>query len=164
METTSKITEVINKQIGVEGFTSQFYLNIASYCDYKGYKNSAKWFYKNATEKIKHREIFVKYLCERKREMVIEEIKIPSNKITSLSNCFEISLKKEQDITKLIEGIYEICLVGKDHITRNFMEWFINEQRNSEHILNTILDTIKTFPKEQVNYLIERMIKDMEMD
>jgi len=162
METNSKITEVINRQIGVEGFASQFYLNIASYCDYNGYKNSAAWFYKNATEEAEHREKFIKYLCERKREVVIGEIKTPSNKITSLSNCFEISFKKEQDITKLIEGIYEICLAEKDHITRSFVEWFIDEQRDSENVLNTILDTIKTFPKEQVDYLIEEMMEDMK--
>ena len=51
---TAETENLLNKQIEMEGTSSAYYLAMASWCDVKGYVNSAQFLYKHAEEERLH--------------------------------------------------------------------------------------------------------------
>ena len=60
-----KIEEALNKQIGAEAASSQYYLAMASWAETQGYEGVANFFYDHSDEERQHMLKLVKYVNER---------------------------------------------------------------------------------------------------
>jgi ferritin len=137
------------KQIEVEGFSSQLYLAMASWCDVNGYAGAAKFLYEQTEEERLHMLKFIHHINERGGHAVISALKKPDHQFKSIHNIFEQVQKHEYYVTSCINNLVGISNAEKDFTSANFLQWFVNEQIEEEATAQTILDKIKLLGKDK---------------
>lgn len=139
----NRILKCLNDQIKVEYDASNYYLSLAIDFDGKGYKGISSFFYNQSSEERDHMIMVVKYIIEKggKVEMpILEKFDVPD--FTSPIDAFTNSLKNEIDVTNSINESHHVSLEVKDYTTANFLQWFINEQREEEDKFRSIVDKL----------------------
>jgi len=129
----SKETEaLLNEQIVMEGKSSASYLSMASWCDTKGYSQSADFLYTHSQEEREHMLRLFSYVNNAGGHALQPEIKGIQHTYNSLREVFELILEHEIEVTLSINKIVDHCFKSKDYATFNFLQWFVNEQREEE--------------------------------
>jgi len=138
----------LNEQIEMEGKSSAYYLSMASWCETKGYVNSAKFLYDHSDEERGHMLKLFSYINEaggHARQPAISEIR---HEFNSLREVFELILDHEIKVTKSIHELVDHCFSTKDFTTFNFLQWFVTEQREEETISRRALEIFDIIGEE----------------
>src|SRR5437867_11945934 len=143
MRISSKIAKAINDQIAYEASATHAYVAIGSWCERTGYDGSAAFFFEQANEENTHLLKFTHYLNNGGAEAIIPATEKPQGKINSLESTFQVGLKSEQTLTKLINNLVEIDEREKDSATYSFLQWFVTEKIEEETLYETILQKFK---------------------
>lgn len=67
----------------------------------------------------------------------------PPYEFGSIKDVFEKTFEHEKFITAKINALVEACLAEKDYSTFNFLQWYVAEQHEEEHLFRSILDMIE---------------------
>ncbi len=137
-----KVIDALNKQIKMEADASQFYLSAAAWCADKGFSGTAHFFYLQSDEEREHMMRIFKFLLETGVRPETPTVDQPPMDFPSFRSIFEQSLQHEQNVTRTIHGIVELCLAEKDHAAFNFLQWFVAEQIEEENLFRTILEKL----------------------
>ena len=86
---SKKVEAALNKQIVLEGESSQFYLSMASWAENQGYVGTAEFLYRHADEERQHMLKLVRYINERGGIAKIPSIAEPPVEFESLTTAFE---------------------------------------------------------------------------
>ena len=129
---TDEIEALLNEQIKLEATSSANYLAMASWCDTKGYVNSAKFLYKHSDEERMHMLKLFGYLNDAGGHALHPEITELKHSFDSLREVFEDVLGHEIEVTKSIHKIVDHCFKIKDFTTFQFLQWYVTEQREEE--------------------------------
>ncbi len=140
---SEKMEKALNEQINEEGDASHYYLSMASWCDKNGLHGSAQFMYQHGEKERVHMLKLLHYVNNTGGHALVGAIKEPPHVFKSLSDIFDLTLAHEQRVTKKINTLVDQCLVEKDHSTFNFLQWYVAEQHEEEHMFKTILDLIK---------------------
>ncbi len=135
--------KVLNDQVNEEGYASHYYLSMASWCDKNGLHGSAKFMYQHGETERVHMMKLLHYVNDTGGHALVGVVKEPPHDFKSLSDIFELTLKHEQNVTQKINGLVDRCLAEKDYSTFNFLQWYVAEQHEEEHMFKMILDLIK---------------------
>jgi ferritin len=155
-----KIQEALNKQVVIEADSSHFYLSMASWAETNGFNGMSKFFYQHSEEERFHMLKLIKFINERGGKAIIPQTNAPQSSFESPLNVFELLLKHELIVTDSINNIVDVCLKEKDHVTYNFMQWYIAEQIEEESLARVILDKLRMIGNDKGGlYLFDR---DME--
>ena len=133
------MAKALNDQIAMEGFASNYYLSMASWCEITGYEGAASLFYQQADEERQHMIKIIHYLNDLGVQAIIPQIRQPPKLFKTLESICKTALKNEQDVTKSIHKMTEQAQKEKDHGTFTFLQWFVNEQVEEEKKFETIL-------------------------
>ncbi len=155
-----KIEDICNRQIEREGYSSNLYLQMASWAETSGFSGIASWLYVQADEERGHMLKFIKYINERGGKAVIPEIKRPPLDFGNIENMFKEILKHEEFITGSINEIVSLTLEEKDYNTHNFLQWFVTEQVEEEAAVRAILDKVRLVGKDNM-YQFDRDIMSL---
>lgn len=154
------VEKAINEQIIVEGFSSQLYLAMASWCETNGFQGAAKFLYKHTDEERMHMLKFVHYLNDRGGHAVIAALKAPPKDYKDIFFLFDEIMKHEEYVTSCINKLLEVTMKEKDFNTANFLQWFVMEQIEEESLFRGILDKFKMLGKEKsMFYLIDKELE-----
>jgi bacterioferritin B len=137
------MVSAINEQVGNELSASNQYVQVAAYFDGEGLPMLAKHFYKQATEERDHAMRFVKYLMDAGGDLAIPAIAAPQARFTSAAEAVELALRSELKVTKQINGIVDLAIKESDHLSKNALEWFVNEQREEVSSMDNLLRMVK---------------------
>jgi len=160
-----KVELAIINQIEVEGYSSQLYLSMASWCDVNGYAGAAKFLYQQTEEERMHMLKFIHHLNERAGHALISALKQPDHEFKSINNVFDLVQKHEQFVTNSINNLMDICSSEKDYTTANFLQWFVNEQREEEVISRRAVELFDIIGEEgQGIWLIDQAIGKIETE
>lgn len=140
---SKKIEDALNKQIELEGYASFTYLAMAGWCENEGLEGCAKFLYRQSDEEREHMMRIFHYINEVDGNAITPAIKQPQIEYKSVQNLFEQVYQQEQKVTHSINNIVAMCYEEKDHSTLNFLQWYVEEQREEEGLMRTILDKIK---------------------
>jgi ferritin len=157
---SKKISEILNKQVEKEGYSSNLYLAMASWAENEGYKGIAEWLYAQAEEERMHMLKFIAYINERDGKAVIPAFDKPVLKHKTIKDLFEAVLKHENFITASINEIVALTMLEKDFSSYNWIQWFVNEQIEEESNVKTILDKLKLVGETNL-YLFDRDIMSL---
>lgn len=138
-----KVIDAINNQIKAEEESSRLYFAMANWCETHGFAGSAAYLYQHADEERMHMIKLVKYLNERGAHAKTLSLEEPQNNWKDIKSVFKGVLEHEQKVTELINNLYETCLVEKDYLTSNFLQWYIQEQVEEEASAHTVLDKLE---------------------
>jgi ferritin len=138
-----KMEEAINKQINAEMYSAYLYLAMAAYfegCDQPGF---ASWMKVQYQEELSHALKFFNYVHERGGQVTLAAIDAPQHKWDSPLHVFEETLKHEEYVTSLINGLFDIALEVRDHTSNSFLQWFLDEQVEEEATASNIVAQMK---------------------
>lgn len=151
---SKKIETALNDQIAKEAYASSSYLSMASWCEVKGLRGCAGFFYAQSQEEREHMLKLIKYVNEAGGHAVIPAINEPLAHYKSVTHVFEVSLSQEMDVTKSINRLVELTFSSKDYASFNFLQWYVAEQHEEENLFTSALNILSLAGKEEKSLII----------
>src|SRR5499427_9380380 len=142
MLTSQKVIDAINEQIGYEFSASLQYYAIGAYFAAEALPQLSAHFFQQAEEEKGHALRFMKYVVDAGGLVVIPAIDAPKSKFKTARDAVKLSLDQEMHVTKQINALVDLAKKENDHITINFLQWFLTEQleevSSMDHLLKII--------------------------
>ena len=145
---SEKMITSLNEQINLEFYSSNIYLQMSSWCEYKGLDGCAGFLRAHAAEEMEHMQRLFNYVNETGAMAVIGAIEAPASHYESIEDVFTQILDHERLVTSKINELVDIAFTSKDYSTFNFLQWYVAEQHEEEKLFNTLLDKIKMIGAE----------------
>ena len=140
---TNKMLDKLNEQINVEFYSSNLYLQMASWCESKGLEGCADFLKAHADEEMGHMHRLFTYVNECGAMAKLGAIDAPPTDFASIDEVFEETLNHEKFVTSKINELADTAFQEKDYSTFNFLQWYVAEQHEEEKLFNTILDKMR---------------------
>lgn len=138
-----KVAKAINAQIESEFSASQQYIAVAVYFDEQSLVELAAFFYRQAEEERMHAMKFVHFLLETGAKPIIPSTPELKNEFSDAAEAVQYALDQELKVTDQINNLVAVAEKEKDYTSRNFLQWFVNEQVEEVDTMTTLLQTIK---------------------
>lgn len=162
---SKKVQTALQKQIEVEGNSSQVYLSMASWAETVGMNGMAMFLFGHADEEREHMLKLLRFINERGGHATVPAFKAPPKTFKSVKNVFEQVLEHEIFVTKEINKVVDVTLKEKDYTTHNFMQWYVSEQIEEEALARSILDKLNLIGGDKSSlYLFDRELETMNID
>ena len=156
------VSKALNKQIEVEGFSSQYYLSMASWAETQGLNGVSAFLYHHADEERMHMLKLIKFVNERGGHGLVSTLKQPPVTYKSVKSVFEEILKHEMKVTEEINHLVDSTLKEKDYSTHNFLQWYVSEQIEEEALARQIVDKLKLIGNDKGGlYFFDRDLEAM---
>lgn len=138
-----EILQALNNQIEVEAYSSFLYLSMAVWTDQKNMVGCTNFFYRQSDEERMHMLKLYYYISEMDEKAITPSIDQPPADFGTIRELWEMVYAQEQKVTESINRIVELCYKHNDYTTLNFLQWYIEEQREEEVTVRSVLDKIK---------------------
>jgi ferritin len=138
-----KIEKAFNEQMNAEMYSAYLYLSMGAYFQSVGMPGFASWMRVQAQEEMVHAMKFFDHINERGGRVTLKAIDGPPTEWDSAVAVFEHVYEHEQKVTGLISGLVNLAIEEKDHASRSFLQWFVDEQVEEEDSASTVLDRLK---------------------
>lgn len=138
-----KIENAINKQINKELFSEYLYLSMATWFAAEGLDGFENFFIVQAQEERFHAMKFYNFIKERGGRVILKKLEDPKTDFESIEEIFKLALDHEIFISNSINEIMDIAIDAKDHATKSFLNWYVDEQVEEEANMQAILDKLK---------------------
>lgn len=140
---SENMVNALNKQIGIEFFSSNIYLQMSAWSDNQGLEKCAAFFRTHAAEEQVHMHKIFDYICEKGALAIVGKIDQPPTDYSSIHKVFQSAFDHEKFVTKSINDLVSIAYEEKDWATFNFLQWFVEEQVEEEGLFQKVLDKVK---------------------
>ena len=138
----AEMVKQLNKQINLEFYSSNLYLQMSAWCGEQGFEGAAEFMRKHALEEMDHMTRLFTYVSETGALPIIGTIDSPPHEYESLADVFEKTYKHECEITERINTLAHQAFTNKDYSTFNFLQWYVAEQHEEETLFKSVLDKI----------------------
>ena len=116
---------------------------MAAWFDAENLPGCANFFKIQVQEERFHAMKMYDFLNERGGRVKLKAIEKPEVDFASALEIFEIAYKHEQFVSKLINELMDLAIEEKDHATKSFLNWFIDEQVEEEASMDAIVGKLK---------------------
>jgi ferritin len=166
MDNSNMLSETVvnklNEQINLEFYSSNFYLQMAAWCESKGLEGSASFLYQHAREETTHMQRLYQYVNGAGAMAVIGAIDAPPTDFKSLPDVFTRTYEHECFITTQIHQLVHTAFAEQDYTTFNFLQWYVGEQHEEEKTFKSILDKIGIIGADPKNlFFLDKEIGNM---
>lgn len=159
---SEKIIDRLNKQINLEFYSSNLYLQMSSWCDANGFPGSARFLKEHAAEEQEHMHKLFNYVNEAGAMAILGSIEAPKHEYKDIIDIFKQTYEHEVFITGEINNLVSLALDSRDFATFNFLQWYVAEQHEEENLFQSILDRIKILDNEPKNlFFLDNEISKM---
>ena len=140
---SKKVEAALSAQLNQELYAAYVYLSMSAYFDSINLDGFAHWMRLQAREELTHSTKVFDFMLEREATVKLIAVKAPpSTWKTPLAACQD-ALKSERLNTKQINDLVELSFVTKDHATRVFLQWFVDEQVEEEASASKLVEKVK---------------------
>ena len=143
MLTSKKVIGAINEQIGYEFNASVQYYAIAAHFAAEALPQLSQHFFKQAEEEKGHALRFMKYIVDAGGRVMIPAIDAPKSTFKTPKDAVKLSLDQEVHVTKQINALVDLARKENDHITVNFLQWFLTEQLEEVSSMDNLLKIVE---------------------
>jgi len=140
---SKKLEKALNEQINKELYSEYYYLGMAAWFNDKGLDGFANFFKVQVQEERFHAMKMYDYLVNRGGKVELETIQKPPQDFESAEDIFKKAYEHEQFVTKSINDLMDLAIAENDHATRNFLNWFIEEQVEEEASMDELLTKVR---------------------
>ncbi|MFH1756034.1 MAG: ferritin [Candidatus Latescibacterota bacterium] len=137
------IETALNKQVNAELWSAYLYLAMEAHFISVNLNGFANWMRLQAQEELGHAMKMYDYIGERDGKVTLTAITAPKDTWKTPLAVFQDTLKHEIKVTELINNLTTLADKEKDHATRNFLQWFVDEQVEEESTASNIVEQIK---------------------
>jgi ferritin len=140
-----EVLDLLNEQIWMENHSSSCYLDLAIEFAEKGFNGMSQFFFNQAEEERQHMLKLINYVLERDEKPIIPQYNYlePNEETFDVLFHFECALKQEKKVSEQVSKVVYASRSHSDIMTDNFMQWYVNEQREEEAKFKDILDKLK---------------------
>ncbi len=135
--------DAINRQINAELYSAYLYAAMAMYFEAVDMSGAAKWMNAQAQEELMHAGKFMNYLNERDGRVILDTIEKPPLEWESVLDAFKSALEHERKVTSLINGLVTLAREENDHMTDNFLQWYVAEQVEEEASVGEVVRKLR---------------------
>ena len=140
---SKQVAEELLKQVNRDFLSERLYIAMEYYfksLDLNGY---AKLFNDYALEERNHAYKMLEFLDEHNCSTTISGIEDVLTSYTSPKDVFEKAYAHEIQVTKWITDIYKLAIKEGDIASQQFLDWYIEEQREEEDKMLERLNRLK---------------------
>ena len=149
----------LNEQIALEGYASFLYLSMASWCEKKTLTGCAAFMFRQSEEERQHMLRIFHYINDVGEHALTPAISQPPYEWPSIQVLLEQVYAHEQKVSASIDRLVAQSYEERDHKTLGFLQWYVEEQREEETLMRTILDRIRLIGEgPQSLYYIDKEI------
>lgn len=140
---SKQMNTALNTQVGNELLASNQYVQIAAFFDAEGLPILAKHYFNQASEERDHAMRFVRLILDGGGELKIPQVAAPKATFKTALDAVKLALESELKVTQQINDIVDLAVKEKDHIMKNGLDWFVNEQREEVTSADTLVRMVK---------------------
>ncbi|MEM9992378.1 MAG: ferritin [Bacteroidota bacterium] len=133
----------LNKQIALEAHASSLYLSMSSWCEQEGLVGCAQFMRRQSEEEREHMLRIFDYLNERNVHALAPAVPQPKHTFESIQKMFAEVFEHEKKVTASIMQLVDLSTQQNDHTTSLFLQWYVDEQREEEALMSTLMDRIR---------------------
>lgn len=152
---SQKLLDALNEQFNYELESANIYLAMAGYTETLGLGGFTNWFMAQYEEELFHAKKMMKFINDKNGRIEVKATAAPKNDFNSLLEAFEETLKHEEEVTRRFYNVMDIALEEKEHATKSFLQWFIDEQVEEEATVGDMINKIKLV-KDSGLYLLDQ--------
>lgn len=140
-----EVLSLLNEQIWLENTASYFYLNLSKKFSENNYYGISKFFLNQSNEEREHMIKLFEYVLEQESNPIVPNYNFMDEGELEFNilHLFQMTLSNERKVTNSINKIISKCKEVGDYTTENFLQWFVNEQREEENKFKEIIDNLK---------------------
>lgn len=153
MDLDNKLRILLNEQINHEMASSYAYLAMSAWFEETPYSGFAQWMYTQSLEETDHAMKFYHFIVDRNAQVSLMAIDQPQAKYESAIDVFKASLEQEKKVTDQIHKLYSAAEEARDHETKNFLNWFLDEQVEEEKNVRDMIDRLELIGDNPVGML-----------
>jgi len=140
---SKKLNTMLNAQVGHELAASHQYVAIATYFDQGALLTLAKHYYAQGLEERDHAMRLVKHILDSDGDLKIPAVPAPKMGFRNALEAVKLALDSELRVTAQINALVDQAIADKDHLSKNALEWFVNEQREEVTSATTLVQMVK---------------------
>ena len=161
MMISQKMADAINEQIKNEFFSYWLYLQMSFALEGMDLKVFAQWFNLQAEEEKVHAMKMAKYVLDQGGEVQLHALDQPKSDFKSVQEVVEAGLAHEKQVTAWINELMDLAIEEKDHASRSFFQWFVDEQVEEVATANELLSLVKMASSPDQLLLLENRIMSL---
>lgn len=140
---SQKMNDALNTQVGNEFGASMQYVAIGCHFGVEGLPELSAHFLRQADEERMHAMKLVQYVVDAGGRVVLPQIAAPKPTFKTAEEAVQLSVTWEVTVTKQINGLVDLAIAESDHISRNFLQWFVNEQLEEVSSMEQLLSIVR---------------------
>lgn len=144
--------DALNKQVVEELSAEGQYIAIALYFDSETLPELSKFFHAQAAEEHEHAMKLLQYVSDAGGHPVVPATKEPKNHFETAEEAVQLALNQELKVTDQINKLVDLAIKENDHLTREFLQWFVTEQLEEVSTMTDLLAVVKR--ASQTNLLL----------
>jgi ferritin len=157
---SDKMNAALNQQIGNELSASMQYIAIAAYFDVEDLLELARHFYRQSEEERTHALKFLKFVVDAGGVVDIGAIPQPQNRFGLAEEAIQKALDGEITVTRQINALVDLATQENDHITHNFLQWFVTEQLEEVASTSTLLKIVQRAGENNLLTVEEYLVRN----
>ena len=140
---SQKMNDALNTQIGTEFGASLQYVSIGCHFGAESLPELSAHFLRQAEEEKMHAMKLAQYIVDAGGRVAIPAVSAPKATFKSAEEAVQLSLNWEVTVTKQISALVDLAISESDHITRHFLQWFVNEQLEEVSSMEQLLSIVR---------------------
>ncbi len=137
------VEDSLNKQAVEEFSASAQYTAMAFYFESETLPQLAEFFHAQADEEREHAMKLLSYISEAGGQPIVPGSREPKNHFEDAEEVVEMALNQEVTVTNQINNLVDIAIKENDHLTRNFLQWFVDEQLEEVSSMSDLLSVVR---------------------
>ena len=137
------MVDALNKQVIEEFSASAQYIAIALHFDSETLPELSKYFHAQATEEHGHAMKLLQYITDAGGQAIVPATREPKNHFETAGEPVQLALNQELKVTEQINNLVDLAIKENDHLTRQFLQWFVTEQLEEVATMTDLLNVIQ---------------------
>jgi ferritin len=150
-----EMNAALNEQIGHEFCSSLQYVAIAAHFDAEALPELAKYFFRQAEDERNHALKIVNYVTDAGGRVEVPAIAQPQSRFDTAEEAVQKAYDGEIRITNQINALVDLAVSGPDHLTHQFLQWFVTEQLEEVSSMDTLLKIVRRAEKTNLLHVEE---------
>ena len=154
MALNDTIQEALNRHINEEFYASYLYLSMSAYCESVDLPGFAHWLRIQSQEEYAHAMNLFDFVQDRQGRVTLFPIEQPTVEFGSVLDIMEATLSHEQEVSRLINRLYELASQQSDYPTQVHLQAFITEQIEEEKAASDIVAKLRMIGEDSSSLLM----------
>lgn len=137
------LVEALNQQIVEEFSASAQYVAISLHFEADTLPELADYFYAQAMEEHDHAMKMLRFLTEAGAKGMVPGAREPKNHFETVEEAVQLALDQEMKVTDQINALVDLAVKENDHLTHQFLQWFVSEQLEEVSSMSALLTVVQ---------------------